>query len=246
MNDGDLRGESYPSSPSRTEYYSSSPWAQTSPRVEPESRYHGDTDERYNERSHREEPARKSYREEPSHRSRTEKTYGKEHSRLKAERRSEHHSSRHSKPSRARSASTRRSERPKPSRTRSPLPIGRFPPTELPDYYAVLHISPNATADQIKRASKKKRIEMHPDKMKKRGMTKDQLAQIDETAKKVGMAAEVLGNATTRREYDLERSMRGLRVESDDEGYECRSDDWDEAECRSDGWDEGHYPQSDD
>ncbi len=100
----------------------------------------------------------------------------------------------------------------------------------------MLHISPNATADQIKRACKKKRIEVHPDKMKKRGMTKDQLAQIDETAKKVGTAAEVLGNATTRREYDLERSMRGLRMESDDEGYECWSDDWDE----------GHYPQSDD
>ena len=41
------------------------------------------------------------------------------------------------------------------------------------------------------------RIKMHPDRLKKPGMTPDQLKQIDNAAGKIGQAAEVLTSPST-------------------------------------------------
>ncbi|KAL9126879.1 MAG: hypothetical protein Q9217_004137 [Psora testacea] len=84
-------------------------------------------------------------------------------------------------------------------------------PVTIPDHYATLGLRFSAGASDIKRAARQKRIETHPDRLKKPGMSEAELSRIDETAKKVGMAAEVLKDEKTKREYDLLLSrMDGL------------------------------------
>ena len=76
-------------------------------------------------------------------------------------------------------------------------------PTEkLPDHYAILQVGPCATHEQIKSAAKRRRIEVHPDRLKKPGMSESEVAKIDKEAAEVGQAAEVLSNPTLRQEYD--------------------------------------------
>ena len=61
---------------------------------------------------------------------------------------------------------------------------------ELPDHYATLRVEPLATEEEIKSAAKRRRVEVHPDKLKKPGMSASELAKIDDAAAKVGLAAD--------------------------------------------------------
>ena len=73
---------------------------------------------------------------------------------------------------------------------------------ELPDHYATLEIGPLATEEEIKGVAKRRRVEVHPDKLKKPGMSASEIAKIDDEAAKVGQAADVLQNPKQRLEYD--------------------------------------------
>ena len=97
------------------------------------------------------------------------------------------------------SRSSQRPSSPRPSRANVTV-------TSLPDYYAILRIPPTASAGEVGRAARKRRIEVHPDRLKRPNMSKQKQDEIDEAAKAVGMAADVLGNEDKRNEYD-----RGLR-----------------------------------
>ncbi len=73
------------------------------------------------------------------------------------------------------------------------------------DLYERLGVHPLSSNTQIAHAAKKKRIEVHPDRLQKPGMTERELQDIDEIAKDVGYAADVLQDADKRRKYDRER-----------------------------------------
>ena len=92
-------------------------------------------------------------------------------------------------------------------RASSPTPRPRAPrPSsvvdDIPNHYATLGLSSKATASDIKRAARQARVDNHPDCLKKAEMSIRELARIDENAKKVGMAADVLGDEKAKREYD--------------------------------------------
>ena len=72
----------------------------------------------------------------------------------------------------------------------------------LPNYYATLEIDHLATADEIKIAAKRRRVEVHPDRLKRIGMSDSESAKIDSVAAMVGQAAEVLQNPEMKREHD--------------------------------------------
>ncbi len=74
----------------------------------------------------------------------------------------------------------------------------------FPDYYATLKLSHLATEEEIKRAAKLRRIEVHPDRLKKPEMSAVELAQIDSVATQVGQAADVLLNPEQKQKYDRE------------------------------------------
>ena len=77
---------------------------------------------------------------------------------------------------------------------------------ELPDHYLTLKISPLASAEEIKTAAKRRRVEVHPDRLKKEGMDDSERAKIDAVAAKVGQAAEVLQNPEQKLKYDRQRN----------------------------------------
>lgn len=72
----------------------------------------------------------------------------------------------------------------------------------MPDHYAILKISPHATGEVIKSAAKRRRVEVHPDKLKEVGMSDSERADIDAAAAKVGQAADVLQDAELKLKYD--------------------------------------------
>ena len=121
--------------------------------------------------------------------------------------------SRHSSPSPS-SSYNRRSSPPRSSYNRQPSPPspGR---TQRPDYYRILRVSPSATQDEIRAAAKKRRIEVHPDKVRreaaKKGKTisRKEEEDMERMAKEVGEAAEVLENRESKREYDDDRRFGG-------------------------------------
>ncbi|KAL8746150.1 MAG: hypothetical protein Q9184_007784, partial [Pyrenodesmia sp. 2 TL-2023] len=79
----------------------------------------------------------------------------------------------------------------------------------IPPLYAYLKVDPTSSHDAIADAARKRRIEVHPDRLKRPGMTQPELKEIDETAKDVGYAADVLLDAAKRSKYD--REMGGIR-----------------------------------
>ena len=56
--------------------------------------------------------------------------------------------------------------------------------------------------EEIKSAAKRRRIEVHPDKNKKAGMSDSERAKIDAAAAEVGCAADVLSNPEQKLVYD--------------------------------------------
>ncbi|KAL8704044.1 MAG: hypothetical protein Q9201_002782 [Fulgogasparrea decipioides] len=63
------------------------------------------------------------------------------------------------------------------------------------NHYAVLGLSENATAQEIKVAAKKKRVACHPDKHIREDMTEEERAKINAKSARIGQAADILENA---------------------------------------------------
>jgi|APCry1669189241_1035207.scaffolds.fasta_scaffold08898_2 curved DNA-binding protein CbpA len=66
------------------------------------------------------------------------------------------------------------------------------------DYYALLGVAPAATQDEVQRAARRRRAEVHPDRQRG-GSTAALLAR----AQAVNAAADVLCDEAARRRYDL-------------------------------------------
>ena len=73
---------------------------------------------------------------------------------------------------------------------------------DLPNYYAMLGVSFFAAADEIRRAAKLKRVEVHPDKCVKPDMSESEKEKAYEIAAAVGQAADVLTDAELKWRYD--------------------------------------------
>ena len=82
------------------------------------------------------------------------------------------------------------------------------PPTQKPqvpaplDIYAILKISPQSSPDEMKRAVRVRRVEIHPDKRKRQGLSKEEEDMIEEEAKLVGWAADILLDQEKRQTHD--------------------------------------------
>ena len=71
---------------------------------------------------------------------------------------------------------------------------------EKRDYYEVLGVSKNATADELKKAYRKKAIEYHPDRQQ--GKTEEEKKAAEEKFKEAAEAYEVLSDPDKRARYD--------------------------------------------
>lgn len=91
-----------------------------------------------------------------------------------------------------------------------------MPEKDLPDYYAILQVSPTATQDEISKAYRRLAKEYHPDKAGTASAGVQKLAE--EELKKINNAYDVLGDAEKRRNYDKEVAER--KAESDRERIE--------------------------
>ena len=72
----------------------------------------------------------------------------------------------------------------------------------LPNFYAILKIGHLATDDEIRSAAKRRRVEVHPDKLKRPGMSESEIEEIDAEAARVGEASDVLLNPEQKLKYD--------------------------------------------
>ena len=91
----------------------------------------------------------------------------------------------------------------------NPTPI-LAPPRVAGAFYATLAVSPNATQAEIVRAARRRRIQVHPDRLKTAGMAQREIDRINDEAQKVGLAADTLCDEVSRGEYDR-AVRRGLR-----------------------------------
>ncbi|KAI4103628.1 MAG: hypothetical protein LQ339_004157 [Xanthoria mediterranea] len=109
------------------------------------------------------------------------------------------------------------SAKPPPKASRKPAPHPPIKPKTSPaaiDLYALLGVKPSSSPQEIEKAAKKKRIDCHPDKLKRKEMSELELRAIDDWAKEVGGAAEVLLDPSKRAQYDRQRSkgLNGSKV----------------------------------
>lgn len=96
-----------------------------------------------------------------------------------------------------------RHHEPKPKPKPHNSPSSSSPPKPL-DIYAILELPPHSSHEEIKRIAKRRRIETHPDRLVKEGMGETEKAAIDEKAKLVGWAADVVCDGARRERYDEE------------------------------------------
>lgn len=75
----------------------------------------------------------------------------------------------------------------------------------FPDHYATLNVSRNLLQPEMEKAAKRRRIEVHPDKLSKlTGLSPEERVRKEAEAKEVGCAADVLSVAESRQQYDKE------------------------------------------
>ena len=86
-----------------------------------------------------------------------------------------------------------------------PSPIKESQELAPLDIYAILKILPQSSPDYVKRVVKIRRIETHPDKRKRQALSQKEEDKIDEEAKLVGWAADILQDPEKRQKYDEER-----------------------------------------
>ena len=97
-----------------------------------------------------------------------------------------------------------------PKEDSKPKPKPKVPEVQVPerqaDHYATLGVEYGASQDEIVIAAKAMRIKVHPDRVKRaEGLTPAELDAIDERAKRVGWAADVLCCVISREKYDRKR-----------------------------------------
>ncbi len=104
------------------------------------------------------------------------------------------------------------SERPHWENEKSPSKQqARPPPPPAPrNIYAILRIHPHCSGEEAKRASRQRRIDTHPDKLKREGMSRAETDAIDEVAQLVGLAADIVGDPVKKMRHD--EAMRRWRV----------------------------------
>lgn len=79
-------------------------------------------------------------------------------------------------------------------------------PDRQPNHYETLGVKYGASQDEIAIAARAMRIKVHPDRLKRAGgLTPADLDAIDERAKRVGWAADVLCCENSRKKYDRRR-----------------------------------------
>ncbi|KAL8946588.1 MAG: hypothetical protein Q9222_007036 [Ikaeria aurantiellina] len=99
----------------------------------------------------------------------------------------------------------KKANEPKPKPTRPTVPKYHAFQNRPTDYYQILGVDSRSTIAEIQKAGRNKRIECHPDRLKKPGMSAQDIDWIDSWAKAVGEAADVLSNPATRARYDQKR-----------------------------------------
>ncbi|KAL9010397.1 MAG: hypothetical protein Q9173_004661 [Seirophora scorigena] len=85
------------------------------------------------------------------------------------------------------------------------------PPKGFPDLYGCLDLFVWSPQEEIVQAARRRRIEVHPDKVKKPNMTDKELRRIDEIAMEVGQAADILSDPVKRAKYDRELEQQRVR-----------------------------------
>ena len=92
--------------------------------------------------------------------------------------------------------------KPKPKPKITEVQVPELPP----DHYATLGVRYGASQEVIAIAARAMRIKVHPDRLKRaEGLTPADLDAIDERAKRVGWAADVLCCVISREKYDRRR-----------------------------------------
>lgn len=88
--------------------------------------------------------------------------------------------------------------------TNIPRPSPVQQPSRGGDLYKILKVSPEASHAEIVSVARRRRIEVHPDRLQHHhpGMTPSTVDRIDTEAQNVGLAADTLCDETRRRSYD--------------------------------------------
>lgn len=93
------------------------------------------------------------------------------------------------------------------------------PPTQKPqepeplDIYTILKISPQSPPEVMKQAVRVRRVETHPDKRKRQGLSQGEEDWIDEEAKLVGWAADILLDPEKRKKHGEQVHAWKMRYE---------------------------------
>ena len=93
---------------------------------------------------------------------------------------------------------------------RAPTPTQKPQEPAPLDIYTILKISPESSPDDIKRTVRIRRIETHPDKRRRQSSSREEEDTIEEEAKLVGWAADIVLDPEKRRKHD--EQMRAWRV----------------------------------